>query len=239
MARDPLSDLERFADEVSRASGDNLVSLVLYGSAARGEFNPARSDLNLLLILREASPAALKPLGAAIRDWVKHGQPPPWVFTEEGFKASADVFPMEIEDMREAHGVLRGVDPLEGVTTERAHLRAQLEREARQKLLHLRTHYPASAPDGRALSALVESSFRGFLPLFRALLRLHGEHPPRAVEELVRLAAEAAGCEATLFRWAIERHAGKKVGTLQAYDLVAERYLEAIEQIVLHIDRLE
>lgn len=239
MARDPLSYLESFADQIARASGDNLVSLVLYGSAARGEFNPARSDLNLLMILREVSPPALKPLGDAIRNWVRRGQPPPWIFTPEGFRASADVFPMEIEDIREAHRVLRGIDPLEGLTTERAHLRAQLEREARQKLLHLRTQYAAVAPDGRALSALVESSFRSFLVLFRALLRLHGKQQPRPIEELVSLAAQVAGCEPAVFRWPLDRHAGKKVGTLQAYDLVAERYLEAIERIVLHIDGLK
>jgi hypothetical protein len=238
MARDPFRDLERFADEVSRASGDNLLSVILYGSAARGDFDPKRSDLNLLIILREVSPGALKPLGGAIRTWVKKGQPPPWIFSEEGFRASADVFPMEIEEMKEAHRILRGVDPLQGLRVEPAHLRAQLEREARQKLLALRAHYAATAADGKALGRLVESSFRSFLVVFRTLLRLSGNSPPRDPEELVRSAAEKVGLDPRAFRWALDRSSGKKVGELKAHDPIAAGYLEAIERVVLHIDQM-
>ncbi len=238
MARDPLRELEQFADQVRRASGDNLVSLILYGSAVRGNFDLRRSDINLLLILREVSPAALKPLGPAIRDWVKRGHPPPWIFSEQGFKASADVFPMEIEDMKEAHRVLRGADPLEGVKVERAHLRAQLEREARQKLLRLRAHYAATQADGKALGRLIESSFRSFLVIFRALLRTVGQSPPRHPEELVRSASSVAGLDPEAFRWALDQSSRKKVGDLKAYDPIADRYLEAIERLVLNIDEL-
>ncbi|GIW52600.1 MAG: hypothetical protein KatS3mg081_1955 [Gemmatimonadales bacterium] len=238
MTRDPLKELERFAEEVSRASGDNLVSLILYGSAARGDFDPERSDLNLLMILREVTPATLRPLGDAVRNWVRRGQPPPWIFSEAGFRASADVFPMEIEDMKEAHRVLRGSSPFGDIKVERTHLRAQLEREARQKLLQLRAHYAATEADGKALSRLVESSFRSFLVVFRALVRVAGEAPPRTPEALVQSASVIAGLDLEAFRWALDRNAGKKVAPLGPYDPIAARYLEAIEQLVLHIDRL-
>ncbi len=238
MARDPMRELEQFADQVSRASGDNLVSLILYGSAARGDFDPQRSDINLLLILREVSPAALRPLGPPIRDWVRRGHPPPWIFSEQGFRASADVFPIEIEDMKEAHRVLRGADPLDGLKVERVHLRAQLEREARQKVLRLRAHYAATQADGKALGLLIESSFRSFLVVFRALLRTAGQSPPQNPEELVRSASQVAGLDPEVFRWPLDRISGRKVADVVAYDPTADRYLEAIERLVLHIDEL-
>ena len=37
-----------FVEKIRAAAGDNLLSVVLYGSAADGEFHPEYSDLNLL-----------------------------------------------------------------------------------------------------------------------------------------------------------------------------------------------
>ena len=46
-------------EKIRAAAGDNLLSVVLYGSAADGEFHPEYSDLNLLCLVREASFPAL------------------------------------------------------------------------------------------------------------------------------------------------------------------------------------
>jgi predicted nucleotidyltransferase len=51
--------LDRFAAEAQEILGDNLVSLILFGSRARGNAHPD-SDVDLLLVLKdlkEASPA--------------------------------------------------------------------------------------------------------------------------------------------------------------------------------------
>ena len=47
--------LDRFVHHVQAAWGENVVSIVLYGSVARGEAGP-ESDVDMLLILEEASP---------------------------------------------------------------------------------------------------------------------------------------------------------------------------------------
>ena len=45
--------LNEFVSRTRQAAGDNLQSVVLYGSAAAGEYQPEFSNLNLLCILRE------------------------------------------------------------------------------------------------------------------------------------------------------------------------------------------
>ena len=47
--------LDRFISDVQVSLGENVVSIVLYGSVARGEAGP-ESDVDLLLVLEEASP---------------------------------------------------------------------------------------------------------------------------------------------------------------------------------------
>ena len=61
MAGKSERDVERFAERLEGALGDDLVAAVLYGSAARGTYVKGRSDMNVLVVLRDASAEALRP----------------------------------------------------------------------------------------------------------------------------------------------------------------------------------
>jgi hypothetical protein len=236
MAKDWNTQLEDLAAQLDRSLKDHLVSLVLYGSAARGDFNPGHSDLNLLLILDDASPETLRAMGSAVHFWVKAGHPPPLIFSQGGWRASTDVFPIEIEDMRQAHRMLRGGDPFVGLETAPADLRQELEREVLGKLLQLRAEYAASGPLPKALGALLENSAATFFVLFRAVLRLTGTVPPAAPAELVRVTASVVGFDPTAFDWVLARLAGNRIPDLTQFDPIAERYLGAIERLAEFVD---
>ena len=44
--------LNELVEKMRAAAGENLLSVVLFGSAAQGEFHPEYSDVNLLCVLR-------------------------------------------------------------------------------------------------------------------------------------------------------------------------------------------
>jgi hypothetical protein len=228
--------LERLAAAVAAATGDNLVSLVLYGSAAAGT-RGAQSDVNLLMVLRDASAAALHPLGDALRDWLRSGERAPLVFSLDGWRRAADVFPIEIEDIRQRHRVLRGSDPVADLTTTRDDLRRELEREARGLLVQLRASYAAAASDGKALAAVVRDSLRTVLVLFRASLRLGDGAPPESREALVEAVGRAAGFDPSAFRWPLEQQTAARPGRLRAHDPTAAAYLDAVASFVAYVDR--
>jgi predicted nucleotidyltransferase len=228
--------VEKFAERLEAALGANLVAAILYGSAARGTYVKGRSDLNVLIVVRDASTAALRPAATVLADWTKSGEPAPLLFSEAEWTASADVFPMEIEDMRHGHRHLRGRDVFAGLETTRADLRQELEREARGKLLRLRTEYAAAAPSGKALATLLVATSSTFLTLFRAALRLVGREPPHEPGALVRAASEATGMEVAAFDWVVGRLEGKAMPALEPFDPVAARYVDAIERLVRFVD---
>src|SRR6266853_1601793 len=101
--------VEQFAAEVSRALGDRLVALLLYGSWARGTHVPDRSDVNTLLICDTVDDALFAALAPAMRAWTRAGHPAPLILTEREWRESADAFPIEYEDMRDAHRLLAGL----------------------------------------------------------------------------------------------------------------------------------
>jgi len=230
--------LEDFARRLEAALGGNLVTLLLFGSAARGTHTAGRSDINLLLIVKDATVASLHAATPLVAEWAKGGQPAPLIFAEEEWRSCSDVFPIEIEDMRDAHRVLAGRDPFEGLTTRRGDLRVELEHEIRGKVLRLRTEYAAAAADGHALGRLLVHSAGTFFVLFRACLRLGGGAPPSDHAALVRETAAAAGLQTAAFDWVLGALAGKPPAELKPYDPIAGQYVDQMEKLADYVDGL-
>ena len=64
----PEDKLQELVQRLQTACGDNLVSVVLYGSAAREDFHEQYSDVNLLVVLQELGASACTALDA--RHWL-------------------------------------------------------------------------------------------------------------------------------------------------------------------------
>ncbi len=239
MADDLEAAVQALTQGLTAALGDNLVALMLYGSRARGTHVPGRSDVNVMLVVRDASASTLHRAAPALNAWVRVAHAPPLIQSEADWAASADVFPIEVEDIREAHRLLAGRDVLAGLRTTPGDLRQQLEREARGKLIRLRAEYAAAAADGRVMAQLLATALGTFLVLFRAGLRLTGTSVPREAEEVVRAAAAAAGFDAAAFDWALRARRQSSPPALKAYDPRAAGYLAAVEKFVAWVDGLQ
>jgi predicted nucleotidyltransferase len=233
-----LAAVEKLTGEIQEALGADLVSLLLYGSSARGNAVPNRSDVNVLLIVREASAETLHRMAPALNAWARAGHRLPLIHTLAEWRDAADVFPMEIEDIRDAHHVLAGSDPLDGLATTRADLRRELEREARGKLLYLRAGYTAASGDGAALGELLAQALGTLLVLFRAALRACGRSVPGDTADLIRRTADEAGFDAAAFDWALAARQGAAPRRLAPYDPDAARYLAAVERFTRWVNDL-
>jgi hypothetical protein len=220
---------------VDSALGDGY-SAVLYGSAARGDFVPGRSDLNLLLITDDLSPASLSRLGGAFAGWRKSGYEPPLVILRSEWARATDVFPLEITDMRCGYQVLRGPDPVAGLQVAPSDLRSALERELRGKLLRLRQGYVAAAGDPGALGQLAGRSSGTILVLLRALLVLLGRTVPQEPGEVAATAAAAMGVEGEPLLNVV-RHRAE--GGWRCSPGEFEGYLEAVARAATFLDQLQ
>src|SRR3954462_12055829 len=135
--------LDDLLEKLKQANGDNLDSVVLYGSAAAGEdgFHPEFSDLNVLCLLQRLDSAALQKLSPAVAWWEKQQQPAPMLFTLEELRSSADVFAIELYDIKNTHRVLFGPDHFAQLNVPMNLHRVAVERELRTNLIRLRQRY--------------------------------------------------------------------------------------------------
>ena len=185
--------INEFISRLRTASGENLFSVILYGSAADGEFHPDFSNVNLLCVLRESSFSALAAIAPAVEWWAKQKHHEPLVLTREEVERSTDVFSIEFLDMQQRHRVLFGEDVLSGLQIPMHLHRAQLEYELREKLILLRERLLLATGDKKQLWELMLSSLSTFTTLFRHGLIALGEMPPQAKRDVVHALAGAIG----------------------------------------------
>lgn len=233
-------DLEKKLNElVSRAQsalGSNLDSILLYGSAARNEFDSGHSDLNILILAKQLDRPTLSAVAPLMIWWLEAGNPQPLLFTREEFRQSTDAFPIEITDIQAAHRLLHGEDPLPGLTVDPAHHRAQLEHEIRSKLLRLRQKAIPLLKDQKALLRLMEDSVTTFLLFLRHTLLLKQLDAPIPRRQLVEAAHKAGLIAPSCFAQLIDLREGKlspkAVDSVQLF----EDYLKQIQDLVASID---
>src|SRR5438045_9168166 len=107
MAKTIIHDaLNGFLGDLRATHGDNLASVVLYGSAAAGDHIELRSDYNLLITLKRITPEDLRLAQAPMREWRRLGHPLPVYFTTEELDEAADVFTFEFHKLAQVGVVL-------------------------------------------------------------------------------------------------------------------------------------
>ena len=230
--------LDNLVSQLRAAYGDELRCVVLYGSAAVGEQLGKRSDLNVLVIVQRIDVDRLRREAAIARAWADAGNPPPLTLTEAEWSASADIFPMEYSDILERHRVLHGTPPFEGVRPSREHLRLQAENEAMGKLIQFRQGILSTGGEHRRIVELLRDSISTFMVIFRAVVRLHGEKPPRDQEELCTVVGRLAGFDAGPFAKVVRHVRGTQKVTEEETGAVLSGYLESLHRLVEHIDRM-
>jgi hypothetical protein len=224
-----------FLDDLKNRMGQNLQSVTLYGSAARGDFTDGASDVNVLIVARSLSAEALHAGGDAVRRWRERLPLSPIFATPDYLENSADVFPLEFLDMREAHVTLFGPDPLSGLVVDPHFLRHQVEAELKGKLMRLRSAYANAAGDEKAVGALLRDSLPSFRVLFQGALRLLGQAPPHDRHDVMRVAAAAFDLDADALEAvaAARDRAALPEGDLET---LMNRYLASIEKLTATVD---
>lgn len=231
--------LTHLVNELRAAHGENLVSVVLYGSAAAGDHIELRSDHNLVIVLNRITTEDLRLSQAPMKEWQGLGQPMPVYFSVEELNDAADVFPIEFLQMEKARKVLYGRDPFEFVQISRANLRHQTEYELRTKLIQLRRLYIPASTSIEKLSSLMSDSLGSFAALFRAVLILHGEEPPTTKAEIVRASARLLELDAAPFEQIFELRASRLSLSEAEANKVFAAYMAQIEHVIEVVDRLD
>ena len=234
----PEKQIGDFVERVRNAAGANLKSVVLYGSAAAGNYVPEYSDVNLMCLLGEASFAAITGLAPVVEWWAKQKHHAPLLMTEEDLRRGADVFSIEFLDMQGSYRVLWGADPLKGLEIPMNSHRTQVEYELREKVILLRQRLLLVAGEDGAKWELLLQSVPAVGTLTRHALIALGEKAVTSKREAVGNLAAKAGFDPSPILQVFDIRERKVDRKTMNVDDVFANYLKAVEQITAAVDEM-
>ena len=228
--------LTELVGRLKEAAGKNLESVILYGSAARGEFHPGASDLNVLCTLVQIDVNEMQRLAPTVGWWIREmKEPAPLFFLTEELQRSTDVFAIESLDLKRSHRVLFGRDVAADLQSPMNLHRIELEHELRLLLMRLRQHLLHAGQNEMDLLAMLKSSISSAATLLRHTLLAFDEEPPQGAPGIFARIEELTGAKAEAFARIYSYHAGAAMegDSLAAYDA----YMHALEKVILALDK--
>lgn len=232
--------VEPYLGRMLEIHGDNIVSIILYGSATGKDFSPKTSDINLLVVFKELDFHHLNKSLKLVSSGIQKKIAAPLFLSRTHIDTSKDVFPVEFLEFQENHILLYGQEVFKDMHIEvrRDHVRLFCEQQIKGKLIRLRQAYLEVGLKKKGIEALMKESLYGLMPIFRALIRLKGATPPVDKEGIATQLAEAFDLDKNVFIMILrdkrddERIAGEDV------TFYFEKYIAELKKLALAVDKL-
>ena len=164
---------------------ENIVSVVLYGSATGKYFIPKKSDINLAVVFKDLEFQQLKDSLKFIDYGISRRITAPLFLSMSHIESSKDTFPIEFIEIKENNILLYGKDVFSGLNIDETNIKLFCKREIEGKLIRLRQAYLEIGLKRKGIEALMKESMYSFLPVFRALLRSKTKSQPIDKEHIL------------------------------------------------------
>lgn len=236
------ASLDSLVEKLRSSLGPDLVSVVLYGSAAAGDHEEKFSDYNVLCVLSQITPVQLGATESIFRWWREQGNPAPLLLTEQEVRTSTDCFAIEFEDIKAHHRILYGADVVSSLVVDRCFYRAQVEHDLRAKLLRLRQKASGILSDKSVLLRLMVDSISTFCVLFRHALILHGEPDGAALakkRDIIARAEQRFGIDPAPFHALLDHREQKGKSKENEPAALLASYMREIGKVIDAVDVLD
>ena len=241
MARDIKDPKETFPDFITDCKevfGDDLISIMLYGSATGSDYRPGKSDINFMIVLSEEGIERLNRAFEILKKWRKRNVAIPLFLTENYVKTSMDVFPIEYLNFQRNYIPVYGKDILKDLSFDPEFVRLQCEREIKGKLLLLREAYLETSGKGRALKEVISQSTRAFVAIFEALLHVKGLELPKEKLEIIWATAQAFDMDSNVFEKLLDVKEDKVKLSDEDMRRLFQAYLTEVRKLSKLVDAL-
>lgn len=229
-------DLERFIRGLSDIYKDDLVSVILYGSLASGEFSSKHSNVNIAIVLNDTTLNNIAKISKLL-NFKRYRRFNPIFLTGDYIRRSSDVFPIEFLDMKENHILLYGKDVLKDLDVDMRNLRFQCEQELKAKLINVKRLY-LRILDRSALQNLLFRSLTSVLHILRNSIRLKGRAPSYSKEDVLKEVAGEFRIDLVNFNRILAAKNRNLSLRYKEVDLLFQAFVKDLEKITDIVDRL-
>jgi len=235
--KDPKEILDEFVQDYKGVYGDELISIILYGSATGRGYIPGKSDINFMIVLTEKGIMDPERSFSLLKKWRKRNVATPLFLTEEYVESSMDVYPIEYLNFQRRYIPVYGRDILKGLSFKKEFLRLQAEREIKGKLLLLREAYLGSAGKKPVLVDIINQSLHAFMAIFNALLILKDMPIAEDKRSIITDICNAFSMDNDLFMKLLDVREGKIKPDVKEINGIFKGYINEIQKLAKIVDK--
>lgn len=248
MTRSPLESLsipeesrehfEAYLRELGNTFQRNVEAVILYGSAARGDFIEGRSNWNLLVLVRSLSVSVIQEAGKLHARGEKHRIVPPLLLTLDELQQSCSVYPLELFLIKESHVLLEGRDPFPDLKISLEQLGWHCEREIRSHVIQVRQRLIEGEARPEAVQSIMILSITALLPFLRGILHMMNHSSQGTDMEILERLPQALHYHSTGLLDALKLKRGLRgPGSLEWFKAF-EQYLGALTELMARVQTL-
>ena len=228
----------QYAQKLLQLHGENVESIIVYGSAAGINFQPKVSNINLVVLVRVLDFQFLQ-RSLKLAGWgLKYKIMAPLFLTREQINDSLDVFPIEYGEIKDNHVAIFGEDVFSALAVDGKHLRIFCEEQIKGKLLRLRQAYLESGADPKIVHRILVNSLGALVPVFRQLLRLTGMQPDVDKEVLFKQLKERFGVDAAVFVAVYRQKSSMAPLSVSRLEGLLKDLMQQLQLLASQVDRL-
>ena len=182
-----MKNLDKFVEELKNTLGENLLSVIAFGSQANVE--DAKSNLNLMIVTNELTAENLYDISKPVKKWVKGKNPIPVIMNRDEWYSSFDVYAIEYADIKENYRIIYGEDLIPTISINKYFLRLQCESELKSLLLKYKNNFLMNVKSDREMKKLLNNVIKTLLVIFRSVLRHHDSAVPYRAVDIIEFAS--------------------------------------------------
>jgi len=203
-----VTALSAFLSAARDAMSDDLVSAVLFGSAAEGKLGPA-SDVNLLLVLRAFSPDKIGRMRDAFLAAEAAIKLRVMFLLDDEVSSAAEFFAQKFADILRRHRIVLGTDVLASLKVSRRAEIFRLRQILLNLVLRLREAYVARGHRPEQAALILADTFGPLRAACATLLELEGTPNADSTVALTSVAASFGTQGADAAAGLLAAHEGK------------------------------
>ncbi len=234
--QDPKEIFPELTADYKEIYGKDLISILLYGSGASGDYIPKKSDLNFLITLSEEGIGDLNRALKTVSKWQKRKVATPLFLTTSYIESSLDSFPIEFFNIKRNYVLVYGEDVLKDLSFDENFVRLQCERELKGKLLQLREMFLESGGKEDRLKLLISQSLTAFISVFSAILYLRGKETSGNKRTVISLVSDELGLDKNLLTQLLSIKEGKEKVSKGMVHILFGRYLAEVRKLAFLVD---
>ena len=218
-----MKNLDKLIEKLKENLGDNLVSVIAFGSQAN--VVDAKNNLNLMVVTNELHAKNLYQLSKPVQKWVKAKNPVPVIMNRAEWYSSFDVYAIEYGDIRSNYKIIYGEDLVKDIVISKSDLRLQCESELKDLLLKYKVNFLMNINSDKEMKRFLDVVIKTILVIMRSILRLHNSEVPYRAVDIIEFVSNYIGFNKEVMI--------KLAKVKYENDSISKKELEYVEAILL------